>query len=108
MLKCRMEVLDGVTTKITADVVGHFRAANTEVLTYEGEIWLSFENGIPVGGGNFFDITGGTGHWENAAGYFTLSWVELENNMNLYTVTGEVTPPGKNHEKNRNGQKWNH
>ncbi|NND05248.1 MAG: hypothetical protein HKN87_02615 [Saprospiraceae bacterium] len=92
---CRMETRDGVPT-IIADIVGHFRAANDDILTFEGEIWVAFVNGVQVGG-NAFQITAdGTGRWENADGYFTISLEPLEDGTIWYSVDGYVTPPGKN------------
>jgi hypothetical protein len=90
---CRLDFIDDVPF-LFADAIAQFRAANGDIMTYEGEFWLSPVD--PSQNGGAFDITGGTGRWENATGHFSGSVQPLEDGTTLYTVSGMVTPPGKN------------
>ena len=94
LLNCRIEVRGEVPVPfIVVDVSGQFMAANNDILSYEGEIWIST---IDFSAGNSFAITGGTGRWEDAAGHFTATFEPREDGTILYGVSGEVTPPGSN------------
>ena len=93
LFNCRMEVRNEVPHLVT-NVSGEFNSGNDDVLRYEGELWFSLED--PTQGGSAFNITGGSGRWENARGNFVGFFKPLEDGTLLYIVNGEVTPPGKN------------
>jgi len=93
LFNCRMEIRNDVQS-LVSDVSGEFKAANGDVLMYEGELWFSLEDMSQ--GGSAFTITGGSGRWENATGQFIAFFEPREDGTLLYIVNGEVSSPGKN------------
>lgn len=93
LFNCRMEIRNEVPHLVT-NVSGEFKAANDDVLMYEGELWFSLEDMSQ--GGSAFNITGGSGRWENAVGQFVAFFEPQEDGTLLYIVNGEVSSPGKN------------
>lgn len=93
LFNCRMEIRNEVPHLVT-NVSGVFKAANDDVLTYEGELWFSLIDMTDAG--SAFNITGGSGRWKNAMGSFIASFEPQVDGTLLYIVNGEVTSPGKN------------
>lgn len=79
---------------LLVEATGLFMSANGDELHYEGELWVSLID--PTLSGSAFNITGGTGRWENARGNFTAIFQPLDDGTLWYRVDGYVTPPGKN------------
>lgn len=90
---CRLEFIDE-DPFLFADAIGEFLAANGDTLSYEGAIWTSPTDPAQISA--YMNITGGTGRWENAMGNFTGLAQPYEDSKTLFTISGKVTPPGKN------------
>ncbi|HEY9117651.1 MAG TPA: hypothetical protein VIN11_07480 [Roseivirga sp.] len=90
---CRMRQKDGMPF-LLVDASGLFMSANRDTLLYEGQLWFSLTD--PSLSTSEFTITGGTGRWENASGYFAGLFEPLEDGTLFFAVDGYVTPPGKN------------
>lgn len=93
LFNCRMGERNGMPF-LLVDATGQFMSANGDALNYEGGLWFSFMD--PTLSGSAFTITGGTGRWENAKGYFAAIFQPLDDGTLLFRVDGYVTPPGKN------------
>ena len=91
LFNCRIG--DGIPF-LLVDAKGQFMSANGDILTYEGQLRFSLMD--PSLSTSEFTITGGTGRWENASGYFAGFFEPLEDGTLFFGVDGYVTPPGKN------------
>ena len=94
LLNCRLEIRDEIPT-IIVDAIGEMAAANGDAIHYGGELTIIFVDNIPIVN-NINSITGGTGRWKNATGYFEATFEPQENGILKVLVSGEVSSPGTN------------